>query len=204
MPGTAGDILCGSYTASQPPSPFPCAGTIETKSHLTVIRLSDQEVYRFRPLVIDPIPGVGRCDGRVVFEYVDGPLPGSTLDIMGNDQLIDYDTLATFEPQNVRLTTRDGRIFELDLEEGVTLVQDLNGNDHQRPGPAGAAKLLAHIGAAPLFDGMGLILPIFSYAGQLAIGATSCREVMPDVDVFTSYLEDALDELAEAVDAPSS
>ena len=77
------------------------------------------------------------------------------------------------------------------------------------PGPqvplyVAGAKLLAHIGAAPLFDGMGLILPIFSYAGQLAIGATSCREAMPDVDVFTSYLEDALDELAAAVDAPSS
>ncbi len=72
------------------------------------------------------------------------------------------------------------------------------------PGPqvplyVAGAKLLAHIGAAPLFDGMGLILPIFSYAGQLAVGATSCREVMPDVDVFTSYLEDALDELEAAV-----
>ncbi len=72
------------------------------------------------------------------------------------------------------------------------------------PGPqvplyVAGAKLLAHIGAAPLFDGMGLILPIFSYAGQLAIGATSCREVMPDVEVFTGYLEDALDELVAAV-----
>ncbi|MCP4251588.1 MAG: DUF1298 domain-containing protein, partial [bacterium] len=72
------------------------------------------------------------------------------------------------------------------------------------PGPqvplyVAGARLLAHIGAAPLFDGMGLILPIFSYAGSLAIGATSCREVMPDVDVFTGYLEDALDELEAAV-----
>ena len=134
MPGDGWQIV-----ASQPPSPFPCVGAVETKSHTTVIRLSDQEVYRFRPTVIDPLPGVGRCDGRVIFEYVDGPLPGTTLDIIGNDlvyyenaagndQLIDYDTLATFEPQNVRLTTRDGRIFELDLEEGVTLVEDLNGN----------------------------------------------------------------------------
>ena len=142
MPGDGWQIV-----ASQPPSPFPCAGTVETKSHLTVIRLSDQEVYRFRPLVIDPIPGVGRCDARVVFEYVDGPLPGSTLDIIGNDlvyyenaagndQLIDYDTLATFEPRNVRLTTRDGRIFELDLEQGVTRAEDLNGN-HLTITPAG-------------------------------------------------------------------
>ena len=153
------DIRQGSYrnnrapgdgwqiVASQPPSPFPCAGAVETKSHLTIIRLSDQEVYRFRPRVIDPLPGVGRCDARVVFEYVDGPLPGTTLDIIGNDlvyyenaagndQLIDYDTLATFEPGNVRLTTRDGRIFELDLEQGVTRAEDLHGN-HLTITPAG-------------------------------------------------------------------
>ena len=145
------DVRQGSYrnnrapgdgwqiVASQPPVPFPCAGAVETKSHLTVIRLSDQEVYRFRPTVVDTIPGVGRCDARVVFEYVDGPLPGSTLDIIGNDlvyyqnasgndQLIDYDTLAVFQPQNVRLTTRDGRIFDLDLVNGVTRLEDLNGN----------------------------------------------------------------------------
>ena len=142
MPGEGWQIV-----ASQPPSPFPCAGAVETKSHSTVIRLSDQEVYRFRPRVIDPLPGVGRCDARVVFEYVDGPLPGTTLDIIGNDlvyyenaagndQLIDYDTLATFEPGNVRLTTRDGRIFELDLSDGVTRAEDLNGN-HLTITPAG-------------------------------------------------------------------
>ena len=134
MPGDGWQIV-----ASQPPSPFPCAGAVETKSHLTVIRISEREIYRFRPTVIDTTPGIGRCDGRVVFEYVDGPLPGTTLEIIGNDlvyyenaagndQLIDYDTLATFEPRNVRLTTRDGRIFELDLTGGVTRVEDRNGN----------------------------------------------------------------------------
>ena len=72
------------------------------------------------------------------------------------------------------------------------------------PGPqvplyVAGARLLAHVGAAPIFDGMGLILPIFSYAGSLAIGATSCRDIMPDADVFTGYLDAALDELEQAV-----
>lgn len=72
------------------------------------------------------------------------------------------------------------------------------------PGPqvplyVAGARLLAHVGAAPLFDGMGLILPIFSYAGHLAIGATSSREIMPDVDVFTDYLKSSLDELEAAI-----
>ncbi len=71
------------------------------------------------------------------------------------------------------------------------------------PGPqvplyVGGARLLAHVGFAPIFDGVGLILPIFSYDGTLAIGATSDREIMPDVDVFTGYLEESLDELERA------
>lgn len=72
------------------------------------------------------------------------------------------------------------------------------------PGPqvplyVGGARLLAHVGFAPIFDGVGLILPIFSYAGTLAIGATSDRSIMPDVEVFAGYLETSLDELEEAV-----
>ena len=72
------------------------------------------------------------------------------------------------------------------------------------PGPqvplyVAGARLLAHVGAAPLFDGMGLILAIFSYAGSLTVGATSSREIMPDVDLFTGYLKTALDELEAAV-----
>ncbi|MEM7585660.1 MAG: wax ester/triacylglycerol synthase family O-acyltransferase [Acidobacteriota bacterium] len=72
------------------------------------------------------------------------------------------------------------------------------------PGPqiplyVAGARLIAHVGAAPIFDGMGLILPIFSYAGRLAIGATSSREIMPDIDVFTGFLSESLDELEAAI-----
>jgi diacylglycerol O-acyltransferase len=72
------------------------------------------------------------------------------------------------------------------------------------PGPAfplylGDARLVAHLGAGPIFDGMGLFLAVFSYAGQLAITATSCREIMPDVDAFVRGLEDALEELEAAL-----
>jgi hypothetical protein len=125
--------------SSEPPTPFPCAGAVETRSHLAVVRLSEQEVYRFRPRVVDTIPSVGRCDGRILFEYVDGPIPGATLDILGNDlvfylnnsandQLIDFNTLEVFEPADVRLTTRDGRIFDLNLAAGVTHLEDPQGN----------------------------------------------------------------------------
>jgi hypothetical protein len=63
----------------------------------------------------------------------------------------------------------------------------------------GDARLVAHLGAGPIFDGMGLFLAIFSYAGQVAISATSCREIMPDMDVFVRALEDSLEELEAAL-----
>ena len=74
------------------------------------------------------------------------------------------------------------------------------------PGPqvplyVSGARLLAHMGAAPIFDGMGLILPIFSYAGTLSIGALSCPEMIPDPSAFTELLPDALDELEAAIQA---
>ncbi len=72
------------------------------------------------------------------------------------------------------------------------------------PGPQAplyvhGARLLAHVGMAPIFDGMGLILPIFSYAGQLAIGVTSCPEVISDPERFASYLKEELKDLENAV-----
>ncbi|MCP4549449.1 MAG: RHS repeat-associated core domain-containing protein, partial [bacterium] len=143
------DIRQGSYQNNRPPGdgwqivnpggPFglPCSAVIESKSHLTTVRLSDQEVYRFRLKLVDPAVLFGGCQARAAFEWVDGPLPGTTLEILGNDEVfyenqsnrvLDDDSFAVFEPENVKLTTRDGRIFHLSLETGVKHLEDLNGN----------------------------------------------------------------------------
>lgn len=61
------------------------------------------------------------------------------------------------------------------------------------------ARLRAHVGMGPIFDGMGVILPVFSYAGRLSIGVTSCPEIMPDPDVFMAAFSPALDALEAAV-----
>ncbi|MCP3935642.1 MAG: RHS repeat protein, partial [Actinomycetia bacterium] len=140
------DIRQGSYRNNRPPGDgwqlktgfLPCDTVLESKSHLTVVRLSDQEVYRFALRLQDGTPSTGGgCFATTRFDFVDGPLPGTTLEILGqtqvfyensSDRVIDVDTLETYEPQDVRLTTRDGRIFEFDLIDGVTLVEDLNGN----------------------------------------------------------------------------
>lgn len=71
----------------------------------------------------------------------------------------------------------------------------------QRPLTLDGAPLLAYVGAAPLADGLRLILPVYSYRGTLSIGVTADREAMPDPAGFAAALEGALDELEAAVAA---
>ncbi len=61
--------------------------------------------------------------------------------------------------------------------------------------------MLAHMGMAPIFDGMGLILPIFSYNGVLSISPTTAANIMPDVDLFARYLREAANTLEDNVKA---
>jgi len=72
------------------------------------------------------------------------------------------------------------------------------------PGPQtplymGGARLLSNIGAGPIFDGIGLFMPVLSYAGTLSIGVTSCREILPDPEAFCGFLRESLVELEDAV-----
>ena len=61
---------------------------------------------------------------------------------------------------------------------------------------------LSNIGAGPVFDGIGLFMPVLSYAGTISIGVTSCREILPNVEEFCGFLEDSLAELEKAVLPP--
>jgi WS/DGAT/MGAT family acyltransferase len=68
------------------------------------------------------------------------------------------------------------------------------------PGPPrrltiGGAEMLCYVGAAPLFDGLGLILPVLSYAGTVSIGVTADRTILGDAVSFAGRLKAALDEL---------
>ena len=71
------------------------------------------------------------------------------------------------------------------------------------PGPqvplyCAGAKMVAHYGLGPLFDGMGLIFPVVSYCGRITISATSCREMLPDPEFFADCIQGAYDELKAA------
>jgi YD repeat-containing protein len=139
------DVRAGSYRNNRPPGDgwqiqsgfLPCDSIVESKSHLTTIRLSDVEIYRFALTLRNGASTLGGCFAEAGFTFVDGPLPGSTLEIPGNSsvfyengssRVIDTESFDLYEPQQVRLTTRDGRIFELDLGTGVTKLEDLSGN----------------------------------------------------------------------------
>ena len=54
-------------------------------------------------------------------------------------------------------------------------------------------------GMAPILDGLGLILVIFSYHGRLSIGISSCRQMVPDPACMVDCISRSLDELERAV-----
>ncbi len=71
------------------------------------------------------------------------------------------------------------------------------------PGPqfplySAGAKLVTQYGLGPIFDGMGIIFPVFSYNGNITITVNSCREMMPDPQFFAQCLQDSYNGLKEA------
>ena len=115
---------------------LPCDTAQEIRTHQSSVRLSDSEVYRFQPILTQRAATTGGCFARVAFTFVDGPEPGARLEVLGSDAvfwanastiLVDPDSQVLFDPTRVRLTTRDGRVFDVDRGFGVTRVADPNG-----------------------------------------------------------------------------
>ena len=65
----------------------------------------------------------------------------------------------------------------------------------QQPLYLGNARLLYHLGMAPICDGLGLILVVTSYLDTLVISVTSCPSILPDPDVFSDHLQESFAEL---------
>ena len=59
-------------------------------------------------------------------------------------------------------------------------------------------KLLAIMGLAPIIDGMGLMIAVYSYNGVISMSVTSCPELMPDLDLFARYLRESANTLEAA------
>lgn len=146
------NILSGSYKNNRKPGdgwivrraggfdPNPCGIVEERKKHVTEIRFSDVEFYRFKFAPANFAGISGSCIGEAAFEQIGG-VPGATLVpvsdgvfdasfvrfVSGTDQLVD-EIGQTYEPDLVHLTTLDGREFTLSLRDGLTGVADTNGN----------------------------------------------------------------------------
>jgi len=71
----------------------------------------------------------------------------------------------------------------------------------QQPLFMAGAKLLVSYGTGPIFDGMGIIHPVVSYCGDIAISFTSDRELMPDPAFYSQCLQDSFDALKSAAEA---
>jgi hypothetical protein len=74
------------------------------------------------------------------------------------------------------------------------------------PGPQvplymAGAKLLKQFGMGPVTDGMGIMHPVFSYNGEIAVSVTACREMMPDPGFYAECLQASFDEAAAATPA---
>jgi diacylglycerol O-acyltransferase len=72
------------------------------------------------------------------------------------------------------------------------------------PGPRkplyfGPAELVWSTGTAPVIDGMGLIICVFSYQDEMIFSFTSCPEMLPDPRMLADYTRQALDELSVQV-----
>lgn len=169
------ELRQGSYRNNRKPGDgwqfangfLPCDTVGETRAHLTTIRLSDRELYRFKLSLARGAETGGGCFSTARFDFVDGPVPGARLAILGNDQVfyanggdqvVDTNSFELYEPRQVRFTARDGRVFDLDLVQGVTRVADANGNE-VRIGPS---SLTHSSGVAITFerDGQGRITRI--------------------------------------------
>ncbi len=60
--------------------------------------------------------------------------------------------------------------------------------------------MLANMGMAPIFDGMGLIIPVLSYNGVLSFSPTTAANIMPDVDKFTRYIRESANNLEQQLE----
>lgn len=125
--------------------PIPCKAITETENHITEVRLSDSEQYYFRLTISNGFTtgGAGGCLADAGFAFIDGTSNGATLNIIGNREVFQYfgdnvvldnyileneGRTVIYSPEKVRLTTLDGRVFDFDISEGVTRIQDRNGN----------------------------------------------------------------------------
>jgi len=65
------------------------------------------------------------------------------------------------------------------------------------------ARMVAMYGTGPVFDGMGLINPVYSYGDTIAVSFTCDRDMMPDPENYAAALRGAFEALKADASKPS-
>jgi hypothetical protein len=68
----------------------------------------------------------------------------------------------------------------------------------QQPWYLNGARLLLSTGAAPVIDGMGLIITAISYNGDMVFSFTACRRMLPDPEFLRACASECFDSLESA------
>jgi WS/DGAT/MGAT family acyltransferase len=73
------------------------------------------------------------------------------------------------------------------------------------PGPPApmylaGARVNQHFGMAPVLDGLGLIIVVFSYGGLISFGLNACARILPDPERLADCFRQSLAELEAAVE----
>ncbi len=68
------------------------------------------------------------------------------------------------------------------------------------PGPqvplySNGARLVTQHGLGPVFDGLGLFHPVFSYCGHVNISINACRDMMPDPEFYAECMRESFAQL---------
>lgn len=66
------------------------------------------------------------------------------------------------------------------------------------------ARMVAMYGTGPVFDGMGLINPVYSYGDTIAISFTCDRAMMPDPDRYAAALRASFENLRDRTRQPDA
>lgn len=92
-------------------------------------------------------------------------------------------------------------VTEMGLSEYTTPMMNCvvtNVPGPQRPLFFAGAQAVKMVGLGPIYDGMALIHPVFSYCGEIAVSFTSCREVLPDPGFYSECIQASFEELRDA------
>jgi RHS repeat-associated protein len=203
-PGEGWQILSGQ-------AGFPCVNVSETAQHITEVRLSDFEFYRFALTVTRPAAVIGGCTATAGFRFAGGRRPGATLEILdgtdviflnGDSKVVDANSFLVYNPRKVRLTLPDGQSLDFDATAGLTRIEDSNGNTLSIT-PAG----IVHSGGTSVLferDVEGRIIRITDPGGRTLRyeydGAGDLRAFLDQAEQRTTFTYDSAHNLVELID----